>query len=90
MTERGAALFRERNHEVSFVEKFKAEELPFPPEFLVAVKKRQAWENFRKFAPSHKKQYQMWITSAKKADTRDRGIKEAVHLIARNVKSSMK
>jgi uncharacterized protein YdeI (YjbR/CyaY-like superfamily) len=90
MTEHGMALFEKRN-KVSFAEKFKAKELPFPPEFLDAIKKnRQAWQNFQKFAPSHKRQYQMWITSAKKADTRERRIKEAVNLIGENVKSLLK
>ena len=91
MTKYGLRLFKERNNELSFAEKFKVEEPPFPPEFFKAIKKNnQAWQNFQKFPPSHKRQYQMWITSAKKADTRDRRIDEAVRLIANNVKSLMK
>ena len=91
MTEYGLALFSERNNRISFAEKFKAEKLPFPPEFFEAIKKnKEAWQNFQKFSPSHKRQYQMWITSAKKEDTRDRRIVEAVSLIAENVKSLMK
>ena len=91
MTEYSLRLFKERNSELSSAEKFKAEEAPFPPEFFQAIKKnKQAWQNFEKFSLSHKRQYQMWITSAKKADTRDRRIDEAVRLIANNVKSLMK
>ena len=75
MTEYGLALFVERNNKISFAEKFKVEEPPFPPEFFKTIKKnKEAWQNFQKFSPSHKRQYQMWITSAKKADTRDRRI----------------
>jgi len=91
MTKYGLELFRERNNKLLFAEKFKVKESPFPPEFFKAIKKnKQAWQNFQKFPPSHRRQYQMWITSAKKADTRDRRIEEAVSLIAENVKSLMK
>lgn len=91
MTKYGLGLFKERNNKLSFAEKFKVEGPPFPPEFFKAIKKnKQAWQNFQKYPPSHKRQYQMWITRAKKADTRDRRIEEAVSLIAKNVKSLMK
>ncbi len=91
MTEHGLGLFSNRKNKLSFAERFKVEEPSFPPEFFKAIKKnKQAWQNFQKFPLSHKRHYQMWITSAKKVDTKERRIEEAVSLIAKNVKSLMK
>jgi uncharacterized protein YdeI (YjbR/CyaY-like superfamily) len=91
MTERGRELFKERSPEISFAEKFATNELPFPDEFMTAIQKnQQAWQNFQAFSPSHKRQYQMWVTSAKRDETRKRTIKEAVALISKNVRSLMK
>ncbi len=68
-----------------------SKEHPFPDKFMTAVKQNeQAWQNFQAFSPSHKRQYQMWITSAKRGETRERRIEEAVRLISKNVKSLMK
>ncbi len=91
MTNRGAKLFRERTSEISFEEKFKANELHFPNEFLTAIKMNErAWQNFQALSSSYKRQYRMWITGAKRDETRDRRIKEDVALISKNVKSLMK
>jgi uncharacterized protein YdeI (YjbR/CyaY-like superfamily) len=91
MTESGLALFRVRSDKISLAEEFKVKEPPFPAEFLNALKKnRRAWENFQKFAPSYKRRYLMWITSAKAAETRTDRIEEAVSLIAKNLKSLLK
>jgi len=91
MTEHGMELFRDRIGGSSIAKRFRTEEPPFPPEFIRAMKKNgQAWDNFQKFAPGYRRRYLMWITSAKTAETRDRRIEEAVDLIARNVRSSVK
>lgn len=91
MTEYGLAPFRARSSEISLAEKFKVKEPPFPVEFLNALRtNRQAWGNFQKFAPSYKRRYLMWITSAKAAETRTGRIEEAVTLIAKNLKSLLK
>jgi uncharacterized protein YdeI (YjbR/CyaY-like superfamily) len=91
MTERGVELFRKRSKEVSLAERFNAKQIPFPASFTVALKKNErAWQNFRAFSPSHRKQYQMWIASAKRDETRDRRIEEAIRLISKNVKSLTK
>jgi uncharacterized protein YdeI (YjbR/CyaY-like superfamily) len=38
----------------------------------------QAWENFRNLAPSHRRAYLQWIMEAKKEETRQRRLQEAV------------
>ena len=38
----------------------------------------KAWENFRKLAPSHRRAYLQWIMEAKKEETRERRLREAV------------
>ena len=46
----------------------------------------KAWENFQKFAPSHKKHYFWWILRAKKPETRERRISEIVKRAEENKK----
>jgi uncharacterized protein YdeI (YjbR/CyaY-like superfamily) len=41
----------------------------------------KAWENFRNRAPSHRRQYIQWIMDAKKEETRERRLREAVALL---------
>ena len=38
----------------------------------------KAWENFQKLAPSHRRHYVQWIMDAKKEETRERRLREAV------------
>ncbi len=51
---------------------------------------KKAWGNFNKLAPSHKKQYIGWIMSAKKEETREKRLKEAIKLLAQDKKLGMK
>src|SRR5437588_1794202 len=44
----------------------------------------KAWENFQNLAPSHRRQYIHWIMDAKKEETRDRRLREAVIRLAQN------
>ncbi len=46
----------------------------------------KARRNFAGLAPSHRKQFLWWITSAKKPETRSRRIRETVRLAAANKK----
>ncbi len=41
----------------------------------------RAWNNFRNLAPSHKKQYVLWINSAKKIETKQKRLSEAIKLL---------
>ncbi|KFN42826.1 YdeI/OmpD-associated family protein [Arenimonas oryziterrae] len=57
---------------------------PLPPaDFLAAMgKKRKALACFEAFSPSHKREYIEWITEAKRDETRQRRIAQAVEWLA--------
>ena len=64
--------------------------LVIPPDLKEAlVKIRKAWENFNSFAPSYKKQYIGWVTSARKEETREKRINRVVEWAAQNKKPGM-
>jgi uncharacterized protein YdeI (YjbR/CyaY-like superfamily) len=91
MTKHGMVAFERRTDKVSLAERFKVGEPPMPKDFLVALgKNKRASENFSRFAPSYRRRYFMWLTSARTPETRKRRIEEAVDLIARNVKNLLK
>jgi uncharacterized protein YdeI (YjbR/CyaY-like superfamily) len=46
----------------------------------------QAWENFNKLPPSHRGRYIGWISDAKREDTRQRRLAEAVERLEQNLK----
>jgi uncharacterized protein YdeI (YjbR/CyaY-like superfamily) len=50
----------------------------------------KAWENFRKLAPSYRRHYIGWIMHAKKEETRQRRLREAVSLLEQNKKLGLK
>ena len=53
--------------------------IPVPAEFAAALKKNaRAGAHFEAFSPSHKREYLVWITEAKTAETRARRIADAV------------
>jgi uncharacterized protein YdeI (YjbR/CyaY-like superfamily) len=61
----------------------KRKPLPMPKDFAAALKKvKGATANFEKFPPSHKREYIVWITEAKREATRDKRIATAVEWIA--------
>ena len=53
-------------------------------------KNSQAWENFTKLAPSHRRRYIGWIMFAKREETRQKRLKEAITLLAANQKLGLK
>jgi uncharacterized protein YdeI (YjbR/CyaY-like superfamily) len=50
----------------------------------------KAWENFQNLAPSYRRHYVGWIMHAKKEETREKRLGEAVALLARNKKLGLK
>ena len=54
------------------------------PRFIseALMKRRKAWENFNRLAPSYRREYVTWITEAKREETRERRLKEAVALLS--------
>jgi len=50
----------------------------------------KGWENFNSLPPSHKRDYIAWITDAKKDETRQRRIQEAIRRLEKNERLGMK
>jgi uncharacterized protein YdeI (YjbR/CyaY-like superfamily) len=67
------------------------EELIIPAKLSDAFKvNKVAWENFNKLAPSYKRLYVLWIMDAKKEETFQKRVKEAISLLEQNKKLGMK
>jgi len=49
-----------------------------------------AWENFKQLAPSYRRAYVSWIDSAKRDETRERRLREALELLEAGKKLGMK
>jgi len=49
-----------------------------------------SWRAFEALAPGYRKQYVLWLTTAKRADTRERRLREAIDLLAAGRKLGMK
>lgn len=63
--------------------KEKATEIEVPDYFMAALKKnKKALAVFEKFAPSHRKEYLEWITEAKREETRNKRMAEAIEWMA--------
>jgi len=67
----------------------KAVGLPRPIELAIRVNRR-AWDNFNRLAPSYRRNYVAWITAAKRDETRERRIQEAIALLAQGRKLGLK
>lgn len=46
----------------------------------------KAWNNYRNLAPSAREMYAYWLTSAKKPETKEKRLKEAIALLEKNKK----
>ena len=60
---------------------------PLPlPDWLKAglMASPKAWENFNLLPPSHRRNYIGWISAAKREETRQRRIQEAIQLLEKN------
>jgi uncharacterized protein YdeI (YjbR/CyaY-like superfamily) len=104
--QRVANLIKQRRMLSAGMEKFKnqqgsaseasAQEKPKLPSTVPAFIRRslkknaKAWENFNKLAPSHRRRYVGWIVFAKRDDTRQKRLSEAIRLLAANQKLGLK
>jgi uncharacterized protein YdeI (YjbR/CyaY-like superfamily) len=62
-----------------------------PPELTAALTENaQARQDFEKLAPCYRKQFIYWVTIAKRDETRQKRVVEAVRLLADNRKLGMK
>jgi uncharacterized protein YdeI (YjbR/CyaY-like superfamily) len=91
MTKWALQAFEKRTSEISLLERFRAEPIRVPEDLLAGLKKnKEARANFEHFTPSYRKRYVVWISPAKRPETRRKRIDEAVLLISRNVKTLLK
>jgi len=92
MTEAGLALINAAKKSGKWEQVIsQPKELNIPPGIKDALSaNKKAWENFNNLAPSYKKQYIGWITTAKKEETRQRRLKEAVEVLAQGKKLGLK
>ncbi|PLX02768.1 MAG: hypothetical protein C0595_09590 [Marinilabiliales bacterium] len=76
----------------SYSEKEKVKPSDEIPKFIETefANNEPALINFRKLAPSHKKQYINWISSAKRQSTIEKRLKEAVKLLQKKCKMELK
>jgi uncharacterized protein YdeI (YjbR/CyaY-like superfamily) len=71
------------------IQPHKADTLPPELKEELAAHPR-AWENFQRLAPSYQRHFIGWITTAKKAETRHKRLREAIDLLTQNKKLGMK
>jgi uncharacterized protein YdeI (YjbR/CyaY-like superfamily) len=66
-------------------------EIPVPPFMMKALKANpEAWKNFSALAPSYRRNYTGWIVMAKRQETREKRLKEAIDLLAQGKKLGLK
>ena len=92
MTEAGLALVKEAKRNGQWAQADVPRPVPeVPPELKQALAKNEAARrHFEALAPSYHKQFVGWVASAKRQETRDKRVAEAVRLLARNKKLGMK
>jgi uncharacterized protein YdeI (YjbR/CyaY-like superfamily) len=88
MTQAGLELFNQKvDYSDEFIKARASKELPIPPEIEAALKSNEkVWENFKNLAPGYRKQYIGWLVTAKKPETRERRLKQAIQLLSENKK----
>ncbi|MGB7655791.1 MAG: YdeI/OmpD-associated family protein [Novosphingobium sp.] len=66
-------------------------ELPIPPEFATALMQAPAAKaTLDAFAPSHRREYVEWISEAKRPETRDKRIAQAIEMLSEGKKRNWK
>lgn len=66
-------------------------EWEMPDYMRAALRKRpSAWKTFESLPPSHRRHYIGWIDSAKKAETKQRRLQEAIELLAAGKRLGLK
>jgi uncharacterized protein YdeI (YjbR/CyaY-like superfamily) len=66
--------------------------IPDLPVYIAKALKANAgaWQFFRELAPTHRRQFVVWIHTAKRPETRDRRIRESISLLAAGRKLGLK
>ncbi len=92
MTAAGMVLFKEIRRNIERVQVKPLKKRSVIPSYMknALAANMKAWKNFKNLAPSYKRLYVGWIDSAKKQETRERRLKEAIKLLAQNKKLGLK
>ena len=92
MTPAGQKAYESRlEYSRKVMDKIQAKSLSTPAELSKALLRNKcAASYFDSLAPSHRKQYILWISTAKKVETREKRIKEAIKLLSDKKKLGMK
>lgn len=92
MTGAGMKAFnKSKSHSSEILEARNSREIRLLPELEASLNENEAaWKNFQDFAPSYRRQYTGWLSSAKRLETREKRLKEAVRLLEENKKLGMK
>ena len=53
-------------------------------------KNKKAWGNFKNLAPSYQRDFIVWVSSARRQETRDKRLAEAIGLLERNERLGLK
>ena len=91
MTRAGLSSFKLRlNYDDAFLEAKSTTPTTLPSWIEEALTTdEKAWFNFNQLAPGYRKQYIGWLSSAKRPETRDRRVQEAIRLLRENRKPGM-
>jgi uncharacterized protein YdeI (YjbR/CyaY-like superfamily) len=92
MTKAGLAAFEQGvPYDQEFQKVLSAKEIPLTAETEKGLKTSQkAWTNFNQMSAGYRKQYVLWLQSAKRPDTRKKRLEEALRLLEKNQKLGMK
>ena len=92
MTNAGLAAFEQGvPYDQEFQKVLSAKEIPLTVETEKGLKTSQkAWTNFNQMSAGYRKQYILWLQSAKRPETRKRRLEEAIRLLEKNQKLGMK
>ena len=72
-------------------QKVRRAEIPIPEEIRQGLQTNpRAWESFQGLPPSHQRQYVSWIISAKKAETQQKRLAEALEMLEQGKKLGLK
>jgi len=92
MTSEGLQAYEQgKEYDLDFLKIHSSIENKLPSELEQKIKNNEiAWNNFNSLAPGYKKQYILWIKSAKRNETKQKRFSEAIKLLEQNKKLGMK
>jgi len=92
MTPAGLSAFKQgKAYNADFLATWSAGDIALTPDIEKALQAHPvAWENFQNLPAGARKQYLGWLQTAKRPETRARRLREAIDLLAQNLRLGMK